>query len=72
MGFRSPTNGTLGKRVAEAAYVMAIEHFRKVDESKDKVPVDRRAEREINALFDKYAQDTDTFQSCLDQLVNGD
>ena len=63
---------TLGKRLAEAAHAMAEEHFRKVDEFKNKVAVDKEAERKINALFDKYAQDADTFQSRLDQLVSGE
>jgi len=67
----SPAGTTLGKRLADAAHAMAIEHFRKVDESGSRDSVDRKAEKKINALFDKYAQDDETFQSSFDQLVNG-
>lgn len=70
-----------GKRLAEVIHDMAVEHFRKIDESKPKKPVDKDAEKKINALFDKHdakqsifgdnenSEEAEALQSYIDQRI---
>jgi len=43
--------------LAEVIHDMSVEHFRKIDESMPKQPIDKEAEKKINALFEKHSKD---------------
>jgi len=56
---QNAVGGFSGNRLAEVIHDMSVEHFRKVDESVPKQPIDKEAEKKINALFEKHAKDAD-------------
>jgi len=54
---QNAVGGFSENRLAEVIHDMSVEHFRKLDESVPKQPIDKEAEKKINALFEKHSKD---------------